>query len=344
MTSTHKLAPNDPRVSYETGQIRGKTYTWILGEPEGTPKETVVLVHGFPDLAFGWRNQIPVLMAKGFRVVAPNMLGYAGTDGPQDLEAYTYKELSADVAALARKYVGDKGQIVLGGHDWGGFLVWRVTIWHPELVRAVFSVCTPYSPPLKQWVSLEERIAAGQLLNFGYQLHFMGLEVQEKCQGRTGVRQFLNALYGSLGPGGERGFSIRRGVLFDQLPALPLARNLSEAELEHYTDQFMLQAAPQLRGPLNWYRTRRLNWRDELPLTERREKVRFSIPALMVTSTGDKALPPAMAAAMGKYFDNPTRGEVEASHWALSEAADDVNAILGKWLSTSVMGQAKASL
>jgi pimeloyl-ACP methyl ester carboxylesterase len=67
-----KLVPNDSRVKQETAQIRGKTYKYIVGEPEGTPLETMVLIHGFPDLGFGWRYQVPHFMSLGFRVIVPD--------------------------------------------------------------------------------------------------------------------------------------------------------------------------------------------------------------------------------------------------------------------------------
>lgn len=44
--------------------------------------------------------------------------GYARTEAPADIEAYTFKSTSADLAQIARKFVGLDGHIVLGGHDW----------------------------------------------------------------------------------------------------------------------------------------------------------------------------------------------------------------------------------
>lgn len=67
-----KLRPNDPRVQSLTANVRGKTYKYILGKPEGTPRATVLLVHGWPDLGFGWRNQVPYLMSLGLQVIVPD--------------------------------------------------------------------------------------------------------------------------------------------------------------------------------------------------------------------------------------------------------------------------------
>ncbi|KAF5023985.1 hypothetical protein F66182_3930 [Fusarium sp. NRRL 66182] len=338
-----KLVPNDSRVKTETAQIRGKTYKYIVGEPEGTPIETIVLIHGFPDLGFGWRYQVPYFMSLGFRVIAPDMVGYAGTDAPESLEEYTYKSLSADINELARKFVGD-GQIILGGHDWGGFIVWKVAYWYPELIKGVFSVCTPYMPPRETFIPLEDMVKSGRLSNFAYQLQFKGPEVESRLQGQEKVRQFLNALYGGRTPDGELGFSTKEGVLFDNLPQLGHSPLVSKEELDYYVQQYMLKESPELRGPLNYYRMQELNFRDDKEIAKKSHK--FDLPALFITATQDAALPPAMSQGMEKSFENLTRGEVDASHWALWQAAESVNEQVAKWADGFLKGQlqAKASL
>ena len=341
--SADKLVPNDPRVNYGSTKVNSRTYSYILGEPTGTPKGLVFLVHGFPDLSFGWRCQVPYLMSRGYRVLVPDQLGYAGSDAPAAVEEYTLKKLAADVKALAAKFVGPDGQIILGGHDWGGAVVWRTALWHPELIRALFSVCTPFDPPTPRFAALEDRIAAGKMRNFAYQLHFMGPEVEGNIQGEEKVRQFLNCIHGGRGSAGEVGFETGRGVLFENLPKLQRSKLLSEEELNHYAKQYMLHPAPQLHGPLNWYRTRKLNWEDERPLAER-GPVKLEMPTLFIAASKDAALPPSMSAGMDAYFANLSRGEVDASHWALTQAADEVNGRIGTWLDALEGGTLKAAL
>lgn len=339
--SPEPLTPKDPRVKYESTQVRGHTWSYILGEPEGQPKDTVVLVHGFPDISYGWRYQIPYLMSLGYRVVAPDMLGYGGTDAPASPEEYTLKKLSGDINELARKFVGD-GQIILGGHDWGGALVWRVALWYPELIKAVFSVCTPYHAPRKEQVSLETIIASGKMRNFGYQIQFKGPDVEERIQGAEKIRQFINSLFGGFTPDGEMGFRVSKGIIFENLPKLQQAFLISAEDLDYYVQQYMRHEAPQMRGPLNWYRTRDLNYQEELPLADKGVKVRM--PSLFVSASGDSALPPALSASMDAHFEQLTRGEVDATHWALTQASDDVNEKIGQWLKGLQNTSVKASL
>ncbi|KAG6173806.1 hypothetical protein E4U34_007233 [Claviceps purpurea] len=328
---TSKLVPHDPRVREETAEIRGKTYSYIIGEPKNQqPIDTVFLIHGWPDLNFGWRSQIPFLMSLGFRVVAPSMVGYAGTSRPEDLKQWSFKSVAADIRALATKFVGEDGQIILGGHDWGGAVVWRVALWHPKLIKAVFSVCTPFHAPNPNWVSLEDHLAAGRLENFRYQLQLAGPDVEEGLQTEQRIHQFLNGMFGGRGPNGEYGFTTSGGAQFDNLALLGPSPLLSREEVDYYAAQYMLQPSPPMRGPLNWYRTRRINYEEEVELAGSFTQV--EPPALFIAATKDAALPPAMSSGMEKYFKDLTRGEVEATHWALVEATEQVNNQIVEWL------------
>jgi soluble epoxide hydrolase/lipid-phosphate phosphatase len=115
------------------------------------------------------------------------------------------------------------------------------------------------------------------------------------------------------------------GVLLDRLLEDPNKVGpsplLDEAEMEFYADEYMRNG---LRGPLCWYKTGRINFEEELELLKR-GKTRVTMPALYIGATRDVVLPPWMMANMGKYFDDLTTREVDATHWALWEAAEDVN-------------------
>ncbi|EQL03234.1 epoxide hydrolase [Ophiocordyceps sinensis CO18] len=337
-----KLLPNDPRVRHASTTLRGKTYEYIVGEPQQQPPiDTIFLIHGFPHLALGWRCQVPYLMSLGFRVVVPDMIGYAGTASPQDVREWSFKNVAADIKELAGKFVGE-GQIILGGHDWGGAFVWRAALWHPQLIKAVFSICTPYNAPSKDYFDLKDVIAAGNLKNLAYQLQLRGPHVESKLQGQDNIRLFLNGMHGGVGPQGEYGFSTDSGVLFDMLPKLRHPKSMTGEELDFYVQQYMRQEAPQLRGPLNWYRTNKINWEEERPLADKNTSL--EMPTLFISATNDPALPPSMSIGMEQWMPKLTRGEVQSSHWALTEASADVNKQLGKWLNGVLNGAIKSAL
>src|ERR1700754_2952924 len=60
----------------------------------------IVLVHGWPESWYSWRHQIPALVDAGYRVAAPDVRGYGGSDKPLAIEAYTINDLSADIYGL----------------------------------------------------------------------------------------------------------------------------------------------------------------------------------------------------------------------------------------------------
>lgn len=237
---TSKLTPDQVRPLYKTTTLNGKTYSYILSEPKGEPIDTIFLIHGFPDLSYGWRNQIPFLTSLGLRVVAPDMMGYGGTAAPQEPEFYTYKRAADDIAALAKE-IGVHS-IILGGHDWGGAVVYRVAMYYPELISAVFSVCTPFMPPQPEYKPMS------RLPNFKYQLQLAGPEVEEKIKGEEKIRQFLTGLYGGRTPAGEAGFGVEFGIYFDKIGSLGPSPLLSKEEMDFYVERYAING---MHGPTN---------------------------------------------------------------------------------------------
>ncbi|KAJ2339122.1 hypothetical protein GGF43_006713, partial [Coemansia sp. RSA 2618] len=120
---------------------------------QGTGPLAVLCVHGFPDLWYGWRFQIPFLVSLGYRVVVPDMRGYGQTDATHALSGYTAKSITHDLVALL-DHLGIS-TAVWAGHDWGGMHVWRAALWHPERVLGVISFCTPFSETPKEGATLE---------------------------------------------------------------------------------------------------------------------------------------------------------------------------------------------
>ena len=91
--------------------------------------DAVVLLHGFPELAFSWRHQFPALSAAGFRAIAPDQRGYGRTDVPSEVRDYRVEELIADIYGMLDALELDSATFV--GHDWGALLLW-------QMVRAPF--------------------------------------------------------------------------------------------------------------------------------------------------------------------------------------------------------------
>lgn len=103
----------------------------------------VLLLHGFPDSSALWRNQIGPLVEAGFRVIAPDLRGFGASDRPEELAAYRFRELLADVVGILAALDVERAHVV--GHDFGAALAWQLAMFRPDLVDhvAVLSVGHP---------------------------------------------------------------------------------------------------------------------------------------------------------------------------------------------------------
>ena len=101
----------------------------------------VVMLHGFPDFWFTWRNQMPAL-AKHFQVVAVDLRGYNKSGQPKEMEQYSVDKLVADVAAVIKHF--DQPKAIVVGHDWGGLIAWSFAMRHPESTEKLVVLNLPH--------------------------------------------------------------------------------------------------------------------------------------------------------------------------------------------------------
>jgi pimeloyl-ACP methyl ester carboxylesterase len=108
----------------------------------------VLLVHGFPQFWWTWRNQLESLAAAGYRAAAIDLRGYGGSDKPP--RGYDLVTLAGDVAGLVRS-LGEANATVIG-HDWGGLLAWTMGVYYPKVVQRLVAVSAAH--PLRLGHSL----------------------------------------------------------------------------------------------------------------------------------------------------------------------------------------------
>src|ERR1700679_1267676 len=107
----------------------------------------VVLAHGFPELAYSWRHQIPALAEAGYHVLAPDQRGYGGSSRPDAVDAYDIHELTGDLVGLLDDV--DAHPAVWIGHHWGAAVAWNAPLLHPDRVAAVAALSVPVTPRSK---------------------------------------------------------------------------------------------------------------------------------------------------------------------------------------------------
>jgi epoxide hydrolase 4 len=116
------MTPDDLGVRHQYADVNGIRMHYV----EKGAGPLVVLLHGFPEMWWSWRYQIPALVDGGFRVVAPDLRGYNDTDakGPYDIDT-----LCDDVVALF-DHLGAAAAIIVA-HDWGGGVAWHLASTRP---------------------------------------------------------------------------------------------------------------------------------------------------------------------------------------------------------------------
>jgi len=101
----------------------------------------IVMIHGFPDFWYTWRDQMEVLSDQ-FQCVAIDQRGYNLSDKPKGVENYDMRLLVGDVAAVIKSLGKDKAIIV--GHDWGGFVAWQFAMNLPQMTDKLIILNLPH--------------------------------------------------------------------------------------------------------------------------------------------------------------------------------------------------------
>jgi pimeloyl-ACP methyl ester carboxylesterase len=313
-------SPDEPPV----GPIRLSVHE--AGAPSERPP--VVLCHGFPDLAYGWRHQLPALAEAGFRAIAPDQRGYGGSSAPEPIGAYSLDHLCGDLADLLDAMEIERAVFV--GHDWGGFVAWAMPLLHPDRCAGVVGVCTPYTPfPGTDLL----RSMFGEDPEAMYMLWFQEPGVAEAVLDPRARLVFDKLTIAGVDPEvlAEAGTARRAGARFNpflDLESMPDLgeKLLSAEELDHYATVFERTG---FRGGINWYRNIDANGaaHPEVGTTP------LTLPTLMLCAEWDPALPPALAANMGSLCSDLELHTISrAGHWVNTECPDQVNELLVDWL------------
>ena len=294
----------------------------VFEQGEGTP---VVLLHGFPELAFSWRHQLPALADAGFRAIAPDQRGYGRTTVPPDVSDYRMSELIADIHGLLDALELESAAFV--GHDWGALILWHMAMLAPERVDKMVILNIPHYPrlPIDPIAVMRER--------FGDDFYIVNFQDSDEAD-RTfsaDTRHFINRMmrknqitreqFEKLPPQ-HRVVSLLRAVGSEHASGEAL---LNAAELDYYADAFSRSG---LTGPINWYRNWTHNW-EELDGVNQR----IDIPTLFIGAMNDVLIGLQYIEGMKPLVSNLTIHMLEdCGHWTQQEKPDEVNRLILDWL------------
>jgi len=275
----------------------------------------IVLCHGWPEHAFSWRHQMPALAAAGYHVIVPNQRGYGNSSCPTEVADYDIEHLSGDLVALLDHYGYEDATFV--GHDWGAFVVWGLTLLHPNRVNKVINLALPYQERGETpWIEFMEEVFGGDF----YFVHFNRQPGVADAVLEENTFQFLRNMFRK---------NVPVSAPLPGMAMINLARAetplgepiMSDSELAVFVSAF---ESTGFTGSINWYRNLDRNWRllaDVNPIIQQ--------PTLMIH--GDRDLIPKFE-KLTEFVPMAEVVSLDCGHWIQQEKPEETNQVIVKWL------------
>ncbi len=310
--------PNPYFISSDGFQIA----SYAFGPADGPP---MILLHGWPEIAYSWKLTIPALVKAGYRVIAFDLRGFGRSDVPIGDSHYVMPQLVGDIEAVMDGY-GIRNAVLVG-HDWGASIVWHAARMISHRISKVIGICVPHTarapaPPL----NIIEKRAGRQhyFLEFKYRPDAVANLFAQNPDG------FFRLMFRSVPDGAALDetftFIPSKFKTFLEAGSPPLKGQI----LSNIDRKVFVQAYKRtgFRSGMSLYRNIDENWRLADGMGER-----IIQPVLMISPERDLLLPPKLAEPMKQMVDDFTQICISnCGHWAMWEQPKAVNeAILG-WM------------
>lgn len=285
----------------------------------------VVLLHGFPELAFSWRHQLPALANAGYRAIAPDQRGYGRTSVPDNVDDYRVEELIADTHGLLDALRLESATFV--GHDWGAMLLWHMAMLAPGRIEKLIILNIPHYPrppadPIAIWrarfgddfyiVNFQDSDEADRVFVADTK-HFFDVNMRRS----TISREVFNTL-----PPERKVVSLLRSLARERQPGEPL---LESGERDYYAAAFNKSG---FTGAINWYRNFTHNWQILEGIDQS-----IDIPTLFIGAVNDIIILPEHIDGMKSLVTDLDIHMLEdCGHWSQQEKPVEVNRVILEWL------------
>ena len=265
--------------------------------------EPIMLLHGFPNTNYQWREQIVALAEAGFSVIAPNQRGYSSGARPTEIESYTSEKLVEDIRRIADALHWESFH--LAGHDWGAFIAWEFAGKYPNRLRTLIPISVPHPEAFAIALADPNGIQAemSSYVEFFQQAESTNTFLADSAS-------LLKSIYESAG--------------------------LSTEEMEPYLQ--VLGKPEALDAALNWYRANSFSPPLDQATNRRSDTPDIETPTMYIWSTGDTALGRQGAELTSSFVSGEYRYEVfeGANHWVTEIAAEQLNTVMLDFLNEKV--------
>lgn len=164
IVSVNVMADLFDLVEHHMTDNDGVAIHYVAVGPQNAP--LVVMIHGFPDYWYTWREQMDALRSD-YRVVALDLRGYNRSAKPEGVENYTLEKLGSDVAAVVNAQEQPSATVV--GHDWGGAVAWSIAMNMPEIVENLIILNLPHPRGLARELANSEAQQRASQYAFNFQ-------------------------------------------------------------------------------------------------------------------------------------------------------------------------------
>ena len=282
----------------------------------------IILCHGWPELAYSWRHQMPALAAAGYHVIAPNQRGYGNSSRPTEVTDYDINHLAEDLTALLDHYGYEDAIFV--GHDWGAFVVWALAQLHPDRVSKVINLSLPYQERGEiPWIEMMERFLGGDY----YFVHFNRQPGIADAVLEENTSRFLRNLYRKDEPLQEPapGMAMINLARSENPSGEPL---MNDRELAVFVSAFERSG---FTSSINWYRNLDRNWH----LLAGADPI-IRHPALMIY--GDRDVIPK-SERLTDFVPNADVAELDCGHWIQQEKPEETTRLILNWLANQAAAE-----
>jgi pimeloyl-ACP methyl ester carboxylesterase len=295
MTDTPSWNPDpDSGITIQWVEANGQTFE-VAQSGEG--KRLALCLHGFPELHYSWRFQIPLLVEQGYRVWAPNMRGYGGSSKPATVRDYALDHLCADVAALIDASGAE--EVTLIAHDWGAIVAWAFAIQKIRPLNRLVIMNVPHPMVGRREIRHWRQLRRSWYIFF-FQIPWLPEFLISRRKGEAIRGAFFN-------------------MAQDQ-------SNFSDKVLDVFAKAASRPGS--LTAMLNYYRAL-VRHRGVVDLEDRQ----LDTPTLMIWGEEDSALNIKCTEGTEQWVPNLELHRLPGvSHWVQQEAPEKVNAILRGWL------------